>query len=129
MSEVEEVAKDAAQAAPAEVKDDSARQAQEENKVAQEEYKALNFARRRYRSQLSRFQKGHDFQAKKLGELSKESSDEDKKATAKHAYQLLRLFCFTYNYITIPDKDADRQHIPADFEAEIKEVLTTQFFS
>lgn len=117
MSEVE-VAKDAAQAAPEEVKDDAARQ-------AQEEYKTLHFARRRYRSQLIRFQRGQVFQAKKLGELSKESSEDDKKATAKHAYQLLRLFCFTYNYITIPDKDADRQHIPADFEAEIKEVLTS----
>ena len=118
----EEIAKDAAQAAPAEVKDDAAKQ-------AQEEYRTLHFARRRFRTQLVRFQKGHRFQAKKLDELSKESSEDDKKAAAKNAYQLLRLFCFTYNYITILDKDADRQHIPADFEAEIKEVLTSHYFS
>jgi hypothetical protein len=121
-----EVAKDAAQAAPAEVKDDSAR---DEARQAQEEYRALHFARRRFRSQLVRFQKGHKYQVKKLGELSKESTDEDKKACAKHTYQLLRLFCFTYNYITILEKDADRQHIPADFEAEIKEVLTDAYFT
>lgn len=46
----------------------------------------------------------------------------------KNAHALLRLFCFAYNNLTM-EKGADRFVIPADFEAELKEVLTAQFFS
>jgi len=83
-----EVAKDAAIAAPAEVKDDAIKQEVKDDAVkkAQEEYRSLHFTRRRYRSQIARFQKGHKFQIRKLDELSKEDTDEGKKACAKHAY-------------------------------------------
>lgn len=43
-------------------------------------------------------------------------------------HQLLRTFCFTYNYITIHDKEAEKFCIPEDFEDELKEVMTAEFF-
>jgi hypothetical protein len=56
-------------------------------------------------------------------------SEEKKKSTVKLTYQLLRTFCFTYNFITITDKEAEKFCIPDDFEAELKEVMTSDFFS
>lgn len=47
----------------------------------------------------------------------------------KNSYSLLRAFSYSYNYFDHPEKDAEKNHIPADFEAEIKEVLTDSYFS
>lgn len=76
-----------------------------------------------------RFQRNHKLYAKHLPTMLKETTDEAQKATVKQTYQLLRSFCASYNFITIEDKEADKFCIPADFEAEIAEVLTEEYSS
>lgn len=71
------VAKDVAEAAPV------ASERREAKAEAPDELKTAHFTRRRYRSQLIRFQRTHRYAAKKL---SKEASEEDQKARVKHAY-------------------------------------------
>lgn len=63
-----------------------------------------------------------------MPEHVKEDTEEEKKKTVKFTYQLLRTFCFTYNFITITDKETDKFVIPTDFEAELKEVMTKDYF-
>lgn len=115
-------AKNDVQAAPAENPDEEAL------KALREEIRSLLGQRRGHRSRLLRFQRQSKYFAKHLPENVKEDSEEKKKLTVKNAYQLLRSFCFSYNFITIADKEAEKFCIPADFEAELKEVLTEEFF-
>jgi len=63
-----------------------------------------------------------------MPENAKESSEDADKTCVRQAYQLLRQFCFSYNYLNNAE-EADRFVIPADFESEIKEVLTDKYYS
>jgi len=99
-----------------------------ELKAIQEDLSALHRTRLRYRSRLGRFQRTHRIVAKHLPEHAKQDSDKDKQAAVKQTYQLLRSFCFAYNWVT-GDKDSEKFAIPADFEDELKEVLTDQYYS
>jgi len=63
--------------------------------------------------------------AKNLPENVKDESEEKQKAAVKNAYQVLRSFSFAVNSIAIDDKEVPKFFIPADFEAELKEVLTS----
>jgi hypothetical protein len=58
--------------------------------------------------------------------MCEESSDEAKANSVKKTYQLLRNWCFTYNFLTL-NKDDARNVIPSDFAGELKEVLTTSY--
>ena len=42
----------------------------------------------------------------------------------KDCYQLLRSFCYSYNFCKNSDKDAPRFEMPKDFEADLKKALT-----
>jgi hypothetical protein len=117
------VAENEIQAVPAENNQDEA------FKAVRDELRSLLNQRRIYRLRLIKFERTHKYVAKKLPEGVKEDSEESKKSTVKHAYQLLRAFCFAFNFITIADKEAEKFCIPADFEAELKTVLTDDFFS
>lgn len=46
----------------------------------------------------------------------------------RQTYQLLRSFCSTYNSLQSVEV-ADRFKVPADFESELKEVLTDEYFA
>jgi len=115
----------AIEAAPAAPKEPLAVEA-----VEKSELRVLNDERRRIRSQLSRFKRGHAYHAKHLPELLKESPEEKMKPLVKNCYGLFRLFCFSYNFINLgAERGADRASVPADFESELKEVLTSAYFS
>ena len=59
---------------------------------------------------------------------AKETTDEAKKDAARCSYTLLRAFAYTFNFFEHPEKEADRNYIPNDFEAELKEVLTDKYY-
>lgn len=109
-------------AAPVESQDNTALQA------VREELRNLQTQRRAFRQRLMRFQRSQKYITKHLPEHSKESSEEAKTTCVKQAYQLLRAFCFSYNFINL-DKDAEKFVIPADFESEVREVLTEEYYS
>lgn len=108
--------------APASSKDDEAL------KTIRDELKTLQISRRGFRQRLMRFQRSHKYVSKHLPEKSKDSSEDGQKASVRHAYQLLRSFCSTYNSLQNVEV-ADRFKVPADFESELKEVLTDNYFA
>ena len=120
-------AKSDVQAAPAENLNENPND--EVLKTLREELKTLFFQRRTHRSRLLRFQRAQKTVAKNLPEQVKDESEEKQKQAVKNAYQVLRSFCFAFNGLTILDKEAEKFFIPDDFEAELKEVLTADYFS
>ena len=111
------------QAAPAENNQDEAL------KAIREDLRSLLGQRRGHRTRLIRFARTSKYFAKHLPEAVKEDDSEEKrKVTVKYAYQLLRSFCFSYNFVTITDKEAEKFCIPDDFKDELKEVLTNEHF-
>lgn len=97
-------------------------------KTIKDELRAFQIERRSARNRLVRFQRNHRFCAKHLPQHAKESTDQAKEGCVKLTYQLLRTFCFAYNNLHSA-KDAEKFAIPADFEAELKEVLTDKYYS
>lgn len=97
-------------------------------KTIKEELRNLLNQRRNDRSRLIRFQRIQKKFAKILPETIKDESEEKQKIAVKQTYQLLRVFCATFNFITIDDKEADKFCIPEEFDAELQEVLTKEFF-
>lgn len=110
-----------ASAAPADPKAD-------ELKALREELKTLQISRVHQRRRLTRFERTHKTAAKHLPTHAKESTDDHKQSAVRLTYQLLRSFCFSYNWLN-SDKDAEKFCIPPDFEAELKDVLTEKYFS
>jgi hypothetical protein len=110
------------QAASAEINQD------ETLKTVRNELNSLLSERRTHRNRLLRFQRTHKYFMKHLPEQAKEESEEKKKSVVRYCYQLLRTFCFTYNFINVADKEVDKFCMPTDFEVELKEVLTDEFF-
>jgi hypothetical protein len=109
----------------AEVKHDGANAAPAE--VSQEQMaERRNFAnlRRLHSRSLTRFQRAHKRIAGRLPDTAKESSEENQKMAVKDAYQLLRSFCYAYNFGKNSDKDAPRFEMPKSFEADLKKALT-----
>jgi len=88
------------------------------------ERRNLTTLRRLHARSLTRFQRAHKRIAGRLPDSAKESSEEAQKQSVKDAYQLLRSFCYSYNFAKNSDREAPRFEMPKDFEADLKKALT-----
>lgn len=86
---------------------------------------SLHFRRRLLRNKFSRYQKGVKDLVSNITEPKEGATEAD---CVIKAYQLLRVFSLTYNFIHLA-KEENKAVIPADFSDELEQVLTTANFT
>lgn len=87
----------------------------------------LRFQKAQYAQKARRFTGYSKRLIEQLAKSKEDESESGKAKSAKIAHQLLRNFSLTYNFVTMSKED-DKAVIPADFAAEIEEVLTSKYY-